>query len=554
MLEQAQQQLAQYYEELRTERAPWEGLWRDAGRLTLPYSQFNPGGQAGLALTEHIYDGTCIQASNRLAAELLGMTVNPNSRNFEFHPLDIRQLHDYKMKQLMQYLADSLQYLLHCPEYGFYPSAHEMLVEYVRFGQGHHLIEKVNGKPRYLSCPLSQCYTELDSNRRVNSFIRSWRWSLRQLRSQYPPEQFRWPPELAEKLNQTSQIGNKIEVCHAVVPSEDHRQLASLAIFPKKYTHVIFLPEYKCHIIEVKGLDVFPMPSPRYLMMSEETYARGPGTLSLPDNRMVNVMEKTNIRAIQKAADPPMMLPRRGWLRPIDISPAALNYYDGLEDMDIKSFGIDGRPDLSVDFVDRHRMSIREIYQLDELMGPNKRAEMKEVEVLDDQEKRMRAMAPQLARLSTEWMSPTLSLLLYYFNDELIDGYDGELPDEIMETGRLDMQIKYMSPLHRAQSMLDAANVKRVLDNFWLPVAEIDPTIKVRFSSSGYTDWLQENFNLPTKIIESQEAADNKLKKLQQQQDMAMGASTSVDASKALLNVAKAQQAMPQTLPGQKVI
>jgi hypothetical protein len=378
--------------------------------------------------------------------------------------------------------------------------------------------------------------------------------SLRQLRAKYPPEEFKWPEALLGILG-TPQMGNfKVWVAHAMVRSVDHPYLAQLAVFPKAHTHAIFLPDYANHIIQVKGMDYFPMPTPRYIMMSEESQGRGPGTLALPDTRMVNTAEKTNVRAVQKQADPPLLLPRRGWIRPIDVSPSALNYYDGLEEMKIQSFGIDGNPQLSIEFINAHKQQIREFYMVDALMGPNKKAEMKEVEVLSDQEMRMRIQAPQLARLYTEWISPTLSLLLYHFSDELLGGYDGDLPDDLKETGRLDLVIKYMSPLQRAQSMLDASNVKRVLDQFWLPVLQIDPEMGARFDSDGYSDWLVDNFNLPTKIILPKDKAEAKIAKQKEQQDQAAMAGTAVDASMALKNVAQAQAAMPQPLPGQGVL
>jgi hypothetical protein len=554
MQDPAQVDLSLYFEELKQERSAWEGMWRDVARYTLPSSQFDSGGRPGQTLTESIYDGTSISASNILASEFLGMTLNPNSRNFEYHAADMSKQHDDKTRKFAQYTSDCIQYLLHCPSFGFYTAAHEMLTEYVRFGQGPFLVEKVDNKPRYLACPLSQTYTGLNENRKVDSAIRRWTWSLRQLRAKYPPERFNWPAALVDKLNRPDQMSMKVTVCHGVMPSQDHPDLARLCIFPKRYTHVIFLPEYKAHIIEVQGIDVFPMPTARYMMMAEESYGRGPGTMALPDTRMVNQMEKTNIRAVQKMSDPPMILPRRGWLRPIDVSPSALNYYDGLEDMKIQSFGIEGNPQMSAEFVNQHRMQIREMFGVDELMGPNKRAEMKEVEVLEDQEGRMRRQAPQLARLLTEWFEPTSGLLLYYFNDEIISGYDGELPDELQATGRLDLTLKYMSPLQRAQSMMDAANVKKVMDGFFLPVTQLDPTVGSYFSGADYVEWLTDHFNLPTKFMRSRQEAQAQVDRAKQQQNEAMAASTAGDASKAILNVAKAQQALPEQVPGQGVI
>lgn len=551
---EAQQNLGLYVNELKVERAPWEGLWRETSRLTLPSSQFNYGGQPGQALTEGIYDGTSILAANRAAAELLAMTLNPNSRNFEFYAINKRNMQDKRYRELCEHVSESIHYLLYCEEFGFYTAGHELLIEFIRFGQGHFLVERVGNSPRYLSCPVSQCYTELNDNRKVDSGVRLWQWTLRQLRSRYSPDKYEWPPALLAKLDTPQAASFKVCVGHAMVKSSDHPELAALAVFPGPYTHAIFLPDYGHHVVEAKGIQRFPMPSPRYLVMSEESQGRGPGTLSLPDARMVNAAEKTNVRAVQKQADPPMILPRRGWIRPIDSAPAALNYYDGLEDMKIQSFGVDGNPQLSQEFVDRHRQQILEFYNVDQLMGPGKRAEMKEVEVLGDQEDRMRVQAPQLARLWTEWLAPTMSLLLYYFSDEILESFEGELPEEVQQTGRLDMAIKYMSPLQRAQSMLDASNVKRVLDQFFLPVLQINPNLGARFDDDGYADWLQDGFNLPSKIILSKEKAEAKIAASKQQQDAAMAAGTALDASAAYKNVAQAQAALPQPAPGSGVI
>ena len=58
-----------------------------------------------------------------------------------------------------------------------------------------------------------------------------------------------------------------------------------------------------------------------------ETYGRGPGMEALADIKMLNEMEKTFLKALQKAVDPPLMVPDDGFISPIRTTPGGINYF-----------------------------------------------------------------------------------------------------------------------------------------------------------------------------------------------------------------------------------
>jgi len=54
--------------------------------------------------------------------------------------------------------------------------------------------------------------------------------------------------------------------------------------------------------------------------------AGGMGWNALPDTKMLNTMERTGIRAWQKATDPPLVLPDEGMSLPVKTGPGGVTY------------------------------------------------------------------------------------------------------------------------------------------------------------------------------------------------------------------------------------
>ena len=70
-------------------------------------------------------------------------------------------------------------------------------------------------------------------------------------------------------------------------------------------------------IMGVGGYDQFPYICSRWARNALEIYGRGPGGDTLPDIRMLNEMEKTYLKGLQKQVDPALTLPDDGFISPL---------------------------------------------------------------------------------------------------------------------------------------------------------------------------------------------------------------------------------------------
>ena len=72
------------YEQAKSRRNAWEALWKDCYDYALPQREMD--GTIGSNRTDHIYDGTAMDAVEQLAASLLGNLTPPWSQWFGFTP------------------------------------------------------------------------------------------------------------------------------------------------------------------------------------------------------------------------------------------------------------------------------------------------------------------------------------------------------------------------------------------------------------------------------------------------------------------------------------
>ena len=119
------------------------------------------------------------------------------------------------------------------------------------------------------------------------------------------------------KARERNAIYDKFACCHVVKPSHTFKEPPQNR-FP--WTSIYFMPDEK-EILSVGGFNEFPFVCSRWERNSLETYGRGPGGEALADVKMLNEMEKTYLKALQKMVDPPLMVPDDGFINPVRTTP-----------------------------------------------------------------------------------------------------------------------------------------------------------------------------------------------------------------------------------------
>ena len=129
---------------------------------------------------------------------------------------------------------------------------------------------------------------------------------------------------------------------------------------------------------------------------------------------------------------------------------------------------------------EQRRNAIRSAFYAD-LMFDNKTARMATTEVLQREEARMRVMAPQLGRLHVEFMSPVITKTFL-----ILDRF-GLIPPVPQELATTYLKPDYVSPVARAQKVLQASNVQRMFEQM-AGFAQISPEVFDNISPDGLSN------------------------------------------------------------------
>jgi hypothetical protein len=211
---------------------------------------------------------------------------------------------------------------------------------------------------------------------------------------------------------------------------------------------------------------------------------------SLPDIKMLNSMMKTMIRAAQKAADPPLMIPDNGFLLPVRTQPGGSNIY---------------RAGINDTMVEQARQRIKSAFFIDQLQlqqGP----QMTATEVMQRTEENLRMMGPILGRLNNELLKPIIDRV---FGIMFRKGLFGDVPDDLK--GK-DLEVRYVSQISKAQRSGEADTFTRVIQSV-APILEMQPQMLENINGDAVLRYHADVFGLPEEMLRGVEEVEGARKK-----------------------------------------
>jgi hypothetical protein len=527
-------------------RQPWDSLWSETARYYLPTSMnWNTASSTRISTTEmrgeKVFDDTPAWAAQRFASALLGMILNPTQKWLEFELYTEYQRVSFQAKQWLQELRDRCLYVLQCPEVGFYDSYHEHLMDYGIFGEAVMLVDRdpFTKMPRFIPYPLEQCYVGLGANRKPNMVFRKYEMSAQAIQEEFGDGDTPLP-ECVQKAIDKKQYLDKFSIVHGVFPRK-HGVAGGFAT-NKPFASVYYLEDKK-QLLRESGFDVFPFSVPRFMLFASEEHGQGPGTLSLANVKTLNAIIKTCLVSDQRKASPAYLAQRRGWIKPLRFTPNAINYYDGFDmDKALVPIGNEGDPQAGQDWIKMYQEQILRAFYLDRLIAAEKKAEVKEIEALLNEDERMRDLIPQLSRLHAESIAAIILNVVMYVKDEM------EPPPP--ELAQQMVKLRYLSPLAKAQNMLELSNANRTIQQVILPAAQIDPVVAKTVNWHKFSTWALDKSGFPKDIQVSEEEFEAEKQAAAQQQQMATAMEGGMAASEMAKNFSQAQAAAPPPLGG----
>jgi hypothetical protein len=535
------EKLDRYFEDLKTRRTFAERLWAETAKYFIPSSiEWNPNGtsyKSAQQRGQQVFDDTPSWAASRFAAALMGMVTSPTQKWLEFN-LELQEGEPDEESQLwLSELANRVLFTFQEPDIGFYSAYHEHIYDYGVFGEAVMLIDRnpETGKPRFTALPLEQCYVGLGHGKKPNAVCRQFSWTTQSLVEEFG-ESARAVPKIAEASN-ANRWGDKFDVAHIVVP----RKTGIVGGFAtnKPYASIYYMKNTK-EVLNESGFDLFPFSIPRFQMMASQEHGQGPGTLSLSNIKTLNAIIKTMLTSDQRKAAPAYIAHRRSFAKPLNFNPWKLNYYDGMGELDsaLKAIGNEGDPQAGREWVQMYQEQIVKAFYLDRLLSQDKRAEVKELEILSKDEERMRDLVPQLARLHDE------SIVQIIRNTVLILLEKMPPAPPLVQQNR--MKINYLSPLSKAQGMTEVSSANRTIQQVLLPIAQIDPNAVHAINTQRFVSWALDKSNFPKEVKTTQAEYQQAAEQQAAQQQMQMGAQAGQQVSEMAKNFAQAQSMQQQ--------
>lgn len=459
-----------HFERLKTERQPYEEMWREID-ARFPdgaggFDQLSPGGIRG----SNNFDVTHITGLERFAAAGVAITVPEETQYIRPRFADPELMKSKRVKVWCENAGRRLYAIRYQPRTGFGVSANEDWDQLGRYGTSPVWTEpRPDGTGLYYrTLHLSECFIDTDVAGLVDTVIRLFERSARQL------EQLFGIDALTPKMRKAIEDGKpdeKFEILHLVLPNTSwDREKLDWRRFPIASR---YLAKDEKIYLRRRGYRTMPISVSRHSTSPREKYGRSPAIKIFPAIQGANVMRRSVLRATHKAVDPALLFYSEDGISRLVTKPGGLNA--GLVDENGRPMvqrmpgGENGLPFAQAELEEERNVIrnafLEEFYKI--LTDPNSR--MTTTEVLEVMSKQGVLVRPFASRYASEKQHPMTQreMDLAFAEDQM-----EELPPEVLEAGAAPM-VGYENPLAQMARAEGVAKASRYIE-LLTPMAQID--------------------------------------------------------------------------------
>jgi hypothetical protein len=497
-------QIKHVEEQLRTDRASEEALWREVYEFILPdKSQFSVNVSDGIQRQRDLLDSTATRALEMFSSFLFTTLNNPSTQWIEVSAVDAPP--DLaKSASFRKALADTqrgVQDWMVSGQSGLYDALHEAYMDFGSIGNAAVHGFLVGSNYRAMAKHMADVVFDEDAFGMLSAAFVRYHWTNEQVAQKFGEAALLRKGEDtldAESMHKRRMEPGRQCYVHAVFPASPVRYSLAAAL-PKSEIGAAYASVWvRQDDGEVVPGSITPSNTQEYAVgrwsrTKNRRLGRGPGVNALPDIRMVNRISAAIVRASEKLNDPPMAVKDGSLLSPLRLFSGGVTYYDGDQPPTALLPPGASRVDVGDALLQTRQEAIQQAFFTPLFMNPDSPVRSA-TEILQLTDERNRAVGPMLTRVQTELFVPIVARAL-----DLADQV-GALPDLPPELEDVRLRIQYRSPLTASQRQIEALGVSRLFEAS-APWAQVDPGVMDPFDIDKIADVLHAGSGAPVEIL-----------------------------------------------------
>lgn len=499
---------------LKAARQSHESVWRECYDFTYPlrgsgFSTQVLDAQSAKSKVAKLLDGTATDSARMLASALMsGMTP----ANAQWLSLDSESLPD-DAKAWLSTCASLIWENIHSSN--FDAEGYEANLDVVCAGWFALYIEEnqEEGGYSFQQWPLAQVFVaSTRSDGIIDTVFRCYQLTAAQAVKKFGDK------EVSEKIRKAAKDkpDDKFDFLHAIFPRDNYVVNARLAKNMRFASYNIEVTGKK--VVRESGYHEFPVCVPRWMKIPGTSYGIGPTYDALPDCKELNETKRMEKAAQDLAISGMWIAEDDGVLNPrtVKVGPRKIIVANSVDSMKPLLTGAD----FNVAFTAEQRLqaAIRKIMMADQLQpqdGPAMTATEVHVRVALIRQ----LLGPVYGRFQAEYLQP---LVTRCFGLAFRAGVFPEPPESM---NAANFNVKYISPLARAQKLEDVTAIQQLAASVGQLVA-IYPDVKDNVDSDEAVRVMSEGLGVPAKVLRSSadvtSMRDERAKAQQQQAQQAL--------------------------------
>ena len=432
----------------------WRSYWEDLAYFNLPRRAWinSPRSKGERLKFEAIYNSEAIKDSKICASGFHSRITNPSSKWFTMQTRDTDLMEGREVRDWFSRAEKKMYAVINATN--FDNAIQEFYMGSSVFGTGTILIQKdYKYKVRYTFIPIEQLNLAENCYEQVDQHYRNFRFTVSQAIAL-------WGDKAGKLVKETysNKPYEEMEFLHYVGPREI-RDYGREDYLNMEFESV-WIAKKDSHLIEEKGFNENPYVTGRFWKDSNEVFGFSPAMDVFADVKLINAQARTALRRAMKETDPPLQIPERGFIMPLNFNPNAINYRKrGVSADELQAIGVgQGNFQITKEMMEMTIQAIKDGYYvgLFQALGDVTK-EMTVPEVQKRIADSMSLLGPAVGRHTTEVLTP---LLTRTFN---ILYESGEIPPIPKALQNREMDFIFLGELVKAQKQSEINPIQSFL-------------------------------------------------------------------------------------------